>query len=194
MRALVGVGVFHRDSGHRITELLKKIKHDSSVVVAEHLNWAAGRFEEAIAFAEENGIPAFGDVANRLFPALPLPADLLAQRSKQAALRRGYRDLLHKLREINSRAVVMGWQHLRGIPSVWAVAGGQFKREVLWTLLICRYLEKDKSKTIVKEMSTDLDTAEDLHRARQEYESLPESLQSWYQEMVGTIFSDEDKG
>jgi hypothetical protein len=88
----------------------------------------------------------------------------------------------------------MGWQHLRGIPSVWAVAGGQFKREVLWTLLICRYLEKDKSKTIVKEMSTDLDTAEDLHRARQEYESLPESLQSWYQEMVGTIFSDEDKG
>jgi hypothetical protein len=45
----------------------------------------------------------------------------------------------------------------------------------------------------VKEMSTDLDTAEDLHRARQEYESLPESLQSWYHEMVGTIFSDEDK-
>lgn len=194
MRALVGVGVLHRDSGHRITELLAKIKEDPTRAVAEHLRWAADRFEDAITFAEDARIPAFGDVANRLFPALPLPSDLLAQRSRLSTLRKAYRELRGKLHEINKRAVVMEWRHLRGIPSVWAVAGGKFKREVLFTLLICRYLEKDKSKAVVKELSTDLSSAEALHKARRDYDTLPEPLQTWYQEMVPTVFSDENTG
>jgi len=75
--------------------------------------------------------------------------------------------------------LVMEWQHLRGIPSVWAVAGGRLKREVLWTLLICRHLEKDKSRSVIKELSTDLKSAEELHKARLDFESLPDDLRSW---------------
>ena len=191
MRALVGVGVLHRESGHRITELLKKMK-DPTRIVAQHLSWAAERFEDAIGFAEQNGLPAFGDVANRLFTALPLPSKLLAQRSRVSTIRRHYRDLRRKLRAINKRAVVMEWRHLRGIPSVWAVAGGHVKSEVLWTLLICRHLEKDKSKTVVKEMSTDMNSAEALDKARRDFESLPDDLRAWYHEMVPTVFSDDD--
>jgi len=191
VRALVGVGVLHRESGHRITELLKKMK-DPTHVVAKHLSWAAERFENAIGFTEQNGLPAFGDVANRLFPALPLPSKLLAQRSKVSALRKHYSELRQKLGAINKRAVVMEWRHLRGIPSVWAVAGGRVKTEVLWTLLICRQLEKDKSKTVVKEMSTDMDSAEELAKARSDFDGLPDELRAWYQEMVPTIFCDDD--
>jgi DNA-binding transcriptional regulator LsrR (DeoR family) len=189
-RALVGVGVLHRDSGHRITELLKQMKAGSDRIVAEHLKWAAARFEEAMGFAEQSELPAFGDVANRLFPALPLPADLLAKRSKLSDYKKGYRKLVPKLHEINKRAVVMEWRHLRGIASVWAVAGGRFKREVLWTLLICRLLEKDRANSIVKELSTDLASAEYLIKARRDFDKLPEDLQTWYQEMVPTVFSE----
>lgn len=193
-RALVGVGVLHRDSGHRITELLKKMKEDPNRTVAEHLRWAAGKFEEAIAFAEDNDLPPFGDVANRLFPALPVPARLLKERSKLSAYMEKHRKLREKLHAINKRAVVMEWRHLMGIPSVWAVAGGQVKREVLWTLLICRYLEQDKTCTVVKEMSTDLDSAKELVRARQAFDALPADLQGWYREMVPKVFSDDEIG
>jgi hypothetical protein len=88
----------------------------------------------------------------------------------------------------------MEWQHLRGIPSVWAVAGGRLKLEVLWTLLICRHLEKDKSKSVIKELSTDLKSAEELHKARLDFESLPDDLRSWYQAIVANIFRDDSQG
>jgi hypothetical protein len=190
-RALVGVGVLHRASGHRITELLNKMKQDPNRKVAQHLRWAAEQFEEAIAYTEDNDLPRFGDVANRLFPALPLPARILKERTKLREYNDKYTKLRKKLHVINKRAVVMEWRHLQQTPSVWAVAGGEVKREVLWTLLICRFIAQDKASTVVKEMSTDLDSAKELLRAHEAFDALPGDLKRWYQEMVPKVFSDE---
>jgi len=187
-RALVGVGVLHPDSGHRIAELVNKIASNREYKVARHLRWAASKFKEAMAFAHDNKLPHFGDVSNRLFPALLLPSQLKESGLSGTKLDKLYSTLCLKLHELNARAVVMEWEHLRGIPSVWAVAGGELKTNVLWTLLICRYLEGDKSKSIVKELSTDVETAERLQRALQDFKSAPDEHRNWYREMIGKIF------
>jgi hypothetical protein len=85
----------------------------------------------------------------------------------------------------------MEWRHLQQTPPVWAVAGGQVKREVLWTLLICRYITQEKTSTVVKEMSTDLESAKELLRAHEAFDELPGDLKRWYQDMVPKVFSDE---
>jgi hypothetical protein len=192
-RALVGVGVLHPESGHRIPELVKKLGGTSAGYrVGRNLEQVVLRFEAAMELARDNGLPHFGDVANRLFPCLYLPGEL-RERGDIAELEGKYDLLCAKLKEINSLAVVMEWEHLRGIPSVWAVACGKLKLNALWTLLLDRFLlegrpEGERGKSLIKELATDMRTSDLLLEALQEFRSLPRVTRDWYMKMVGKIF------
>jgi DNA-binding transcriptional regulator LsrR (DeoR family) len=192
-KALVGVGVLHPRSGHRIAELLNKIELNPKDKVARHLKWAASQFAKAMDFVTKNGLPFFGDVANRQFPALLLPTELQKSAIPVEKLDELYSELGCKLDVLNSRAVVMDWDHLRCIPSVWAVAGGALKINVLWTLLICRFLDPDKSKSVVKEVSTDIRTANQLLEALQAFHQAPTAFKNWYRSIAPRIFGPSSK-
>lgn len=183
IRALVGLGALHPASGHRISELLNDASGTRDVA---HLAWAAERYKEAVKFTRANRLQYFGDVANRLFPALPLPAEL--QKSPLPSPR-VYESLRKLLDELNSRAIVMEWEHLRQTPSVWAIAAGRVKLHVLWTLLICKQHEREKSKSLIKELSVDLESAKSLIKAVADYGSAPAAIQDWYAAICPTVFS-----
>jgi transposase-like protein len=185
VRALVGVGVLHPRSGHRMNELLNTIALNPQEEVAAHLRWAAARYREAMDFVESKSLPYFGDVANRLFPVVPLPRDLAKSGLPDPAV---FVRLGAMLEELNSRAVVMGWNHLRGVPDVWAVAGGSLKVEALWTLLICRRFEPSTRTSVIKELSTDLKSAELLQQALRDFEKSSSVTQAWYEQVAPTIF------
>lgn len=181
-RAIVGIGVLHRTSGHRISELLNSIEQNPEMKVAQHLKQAAAEFREAINLSEKYSLPAFGDVANRLFPALPLPHEW--RPSPDA-----YDELHEKLEELNRRAVVMEWAHLRKIQSVWALAGGLVKLNVIWTLLISRYLETGRNDSVVTELSTDVRTARRLEEAMSDFRKATYATRHWYQTVCENLFT-----
>jgi DNA-binding transcriptional regulator LsrR (DeoR family) len=185
-RALVGVGVLDDSSGHRINELLTKVANDRNQLVARHLHRTADQFVKAIEYAESHDLPPIGDVANRLFPAVPLPQTLIAAAKRPAPA--AYVGLTKRLQELNDRAVVMEWAHLRRIPSVWAVAGGEAKAHVLWTLLICKVVEADRNSALVKELAVDLQCAEILDRALEDFRNAPQEIRDWYAAICPTIF------
>jgi len=182
IRALVGVGVLHPGSGHRISELLNDASGTRNV---PHLSWAADRYKAAMNFTGLNNLRYFGDVANRLFTAVPLPNELRRAGLPSPTL---YEKLRKMLDELNSRAVVMEWEHLRNTPSVWAIAAGAVKIHVLWTLLICKYHESDKNRSLIKELSVDLETAQSLERAFADFLSASAAVKAWYASICPTIF------
>ncbi len=141
-KALVGVGVLQWGSGHRIPALLnmysRRGREDSS---GNAVFSVAKKFEEAMKYAEDSQLPHFCDVANRLFPALPLPSEIAANSAHPGRLDKSYRTLCSLIDDLNAHAVVAEWKHLRPIGSVWAIAGGRLKRNALWTLLITRRFE-----------------------------------------------------
>jgi DNA-binding transcriptional regulator LsrR (DeoR family) len=184
VRALVGVGVLHPASGHRLSEFLKTKSGGGENHARHHLGWAALKCKEALQFVSTHKLPYFGDVANRLFPALPLPHEFKARKAPSPEL---FNRLGALLDELNRRAVVMGWGHLKGIPSVWAVAGGELKARVLWTLVICRYLD-EKSSCPITELSTDIRTAETLLKALRDYEKAPDAVKDFYKALAPAIF------
>jgi DNA-binding transcriptional regulator LsrR (DeoR family) len=184
-RALVGVGALHPSSGHRISELLINIDKNPSAKMANYLVWASAKFRDAMDFAKSHGLPPFGDLANRLFPALPLPRNLDVDRLPSA---KDY-DRLRKLLDVlNDHAIVMEWEHLRRIPFVWAVAGGEVKVDVIWTLLISKYLESDRTRGLIKELTIDLATAETLEQALEDFYAGPPAIRNWYAKICPRIF------
>jgi DNA-binding transcriptional regulator LsrR (DeoR family) len=185
-RALVGVGVLDDSSGHRINELLTRVANDRNQLVAQHLRLTARDFVEAIKYAESHNLPPIGDVANRLFAAVPLPHALIEPAKRPDA--DAYAGLSDKLKVLNDRAVVMEWAHLRRIPSVWAVAAGEAKMQVLWTLLICKLVDADRNGTLVKELAIDLKCAEILSRALEDFTNGPAEIRNWYAAICPTIF------
>lgn len=179
--ALVGIGALHPGSGHRISELLDS----PETRTVTHLDWAAGKYRKAIAFTIERKLKHFGDVANRLFPVVPLPSEL---RKTPRPSRADYDKLRQQLDELNHQAIVMEWEHLRKTPSVWAIAGGRLKLHALWTLLICRRFERDRSRSLIKELSVDLRTAQSLENALNDFDNASNTIQNWYAEICPRIF------
>jgi len=171
----------HPGSGHRISELLGSPETRS----VTHLDWAADKYRKAIEFTRERKLKHFGDAANRLFPVVPLPSELRKTPRPPGA---DYDKLRQKLDELNNHAIVMEWEHLRKTPSVWAIAGGRLKLHALWTLLICRRYERDKSRSLIKELSVDLRTAQSLESALNDFENASNIIQSWYAEICPRIF------
>jgi hypothetical protein len=74
------------------------------------------------------------------------------------------------------------------------VAGGELKISALFTLLLERKLvdvrdEGGGGKSILKELATDLRSADQLREALRDYEGLPEELKGWYRKMVVKAFA-----
>ena len=183
-KALVGVGVLNPRSGHRITELVRRIADHPAEPVSQYLRIAAGRFTKALSFVDTHELPCFGDVANRLFPVLPLPRELKVTRLPSLE---AYAKLAAMLDDINRGSVVMQWHHLREIPSVWVIGGGNVKHQAIWTLLLCSYLDH-RDRRLIKELGTDLKTALEMEAAMLQYRAAPSAIRKWYETVASRVF------
>jgi hypothetical protein len=212
-RAICGIGTLHPLSGHRIMrflathlrdhgvncpEDLKAIIEDHSLSkmglprpdrAAPYLSRVAVDLIDAIAFSAAKGLGYFADVANRLYPCLPLPDELAAKRPQFD----DYVELVEKLDVLNRRAIVMQWSHLREIPT-WVTAGGDLKFPAIWTLAITRYLEKRAAggsrpgSGILSKVTTDSATAQNLLNALNAFDTAPDIIQDWYAKVTPILF------
>src|SRR6267154_2184111 len=173
-RGICGIGSLHPESGHRIMsfletylknygvkgpEDLRRMIEDGTLAriklpespdrSAPYLSRVALELIAAITFAAERDLGYFGDIANRLYPCLPLPKALDEGDLPEV---KDYGELVTKLNALNSRAVVMQWSHLRNVDA-WVTAGGTLKLEPIWTLAITRYIEQRLSSAPNREES-----------------------------------------
>jgi DNA-binding transcriptional regulator LsrR (DeoR family) len=182
-RAYVGVGVLNPQSGHRIAEFLTKTpiknKHDMP-----YLSRIEKALRQAMARASTNGLPPLGDIANRLFAAVPVPAELPKDLPR---LKRMYTELLRVITSINERAVVMGWRTLHVIPNVNVISGTLFKRDQLWSVLSLGLLHPNR--TLCTELTTDSKTATALISAQKDLvRQGAEDKLAWYRDILPTLF------
>ena len=98
-----------------------------------------------------------------------------------------YKKIMVKLEELNDRMVVVNWEHFRKAGTVVAIAGGQYKLRVLWTLLIVGFL--DESKRFVKELCTDVENAKELRRALAQYQAAPAHVREFYESAALLLFN-----
>jgi len=181
-KAFVGVGVVDPDSGHRVA---LHFTHQVSVEPP------FSQLKRAQQFVAQHEMPYFGDVANRLFAALPLPDQIMNPSSEKESLNnytRFYRKLISELDQVNQQSIVMQWRHLRDISSVLAVAGGQLKVNCLWTLLLTGLLHPELR--IITELATDDETAKQLLKARREYDRASAAVKDWYTDITADLFRD----
>ena len=217
-RAICGIGSLHPESGHRIMgfletylkdhgverpENLKRMIEDGTLAkvnlpqkpdpTAPYLSRVALELIAAITFANQRGLGYFGDIANRLYPCLPLPQTL---RVNNLPKTQDYKDLVKKLDALNGRAVLMQWSHLRN-SSMWITAGGRLKLGPIWTLAITRYIEQqrssspDRDESILTQLTTDSVTAQKLLDALDAFKRSPERVQLWYSDLVDILFQDD---
>jgi DNA-binding transcriptional regulator LsrR (DeoR family) len=217
LRAICGIGSLHFDSGHRIMgfletylgehgipkEALKQMilnatfgdvdlpkKPDPS---APYLSRVALELISAITFAIRHDLGYFGDIANRLFPCLPLPESLSPDKLPRLE---DFEDLLKKLDALNRRAIVMQWSHLRKA-SAWVTAGGPHKLKPIWTLAITRYIERERPNStnqddsILTHLTTDSVTATKLLDALEKFKNSETRVQQWYRDLVEILFHDD---
>jgi hypothetical protein len=212
-RAICGIGVLHPYSGHRIMRflvthfkdhgvdspsVLARAIQDGSLALANlhekpdksapHLSRVAVQLVEAFTFAGQNRLGYVADVANRLYPCLPLPGELPESELQQAE---AYTELAKRLDVVNDRALVMQWSHLRQAPT-WVSAGGALKLHSIWTLAIARRIEQSQTgssiESVMAQLSTDSETALKLLDAVDAFERASDRVQQWYSEMVGLLF------
>jgi DNA-binding transcriptional regulator LsrR (DeoR family) len=182
-RAIVGVGVVDPNSGHRAVRSYTGSDLDQELM--ERHRSTVKQLDEAIATVSGCQL-YFGDVANRYFPTLPLPDEfgkLSIEKYEEL-----YDKLLKRLGDLNGRMVVTEWSHIRSIPSVTAIAGGEFKVRVLWTILFAGL--RDRSQRLVNTLVTDAKTALALISALHAYGGLDPSVKEWYETMVLKFFQD----
>lgn len=152
----------------------------------------ADKLEETIDFPRKRGLVPFGDNTNRLFAALPLPEEVKAESLSSHTTT--YEALMKKLDELNSRMIVVEWKHLRSIDSIMVIAGGEYKWNVLWTVLITNYIQRTESpqpsKGVTTELCTDTQSAEKLLSALDDYKNSSDGVKNWYKEMSEKIFRD----
>lgn len=190
--ALVGIGAVDPKSGHRIADLFR----EQTEPVDPYLKKEADNLKGLVRFVEEQHISYFGDLTNRFFPALPLPRKLNPESLDDFTQR--YRRLSEELSRLNERMIVANWSHIFKIKFVIAIAGGPFKIDALWTLLITRYL---KEKRIIDELVTDAESALKLIDALDQYHQYEAqerkdgvgaagkgAICRWYKQQVDTLF------
>jgi DNA-binding transcriptional regulator LsrR (DeoR family) len=182
--ALVGVGCVDPDSGHRFADLYRSPQATEGDI---YLKQVAEDIKKAVAFVKAKRLPFFGDVTNRLFASLPLPGEL--PQMVEAGATQAYGELIRILKGLNRRMVVAEWSHLKAIPSVVAIAGGDFKLRVLWTLLVANLLAPPSDR-VVKELTTDAETASNLLESLAQYERASSETKKWFATMVGQVFED----
>lgn len=183
--AIVGVGVVRPDSGHRLADLMRPGAPQLGEIEV-YLKKAAKEIQEALTLSRSE-LPFFGDVANRLFPALPMPQAVTSTVLERYDRR--FEELARRLALLNRRSIVVDWLHLRSISTVCAIAGGEFKRDQLWTLLITLLL--NHSSRVITELTTDAETADVLTRAIHAYRNAPAKVKEWYVSMTKRLFTEK---
>jgi hypothetical protein len=215
-RAICGIGALHPGSGHRIMRFLqtylsqfglkdpndlermiqedalpKLIVPDSEIdTSAPYLSRVAKGLIGALTFAWQKKLGYFGDVANRLYPCLPLPGDLLPGKLPS---RDDYLALQQKLDVLNDRAIVAKWSHLRDA-SAWITAGSAVKLPAIWTLVITRFVEQRRGPgqseydSVMNQLTTDSVTAQHLLEALEKFEMAPTRVQQWYADLAEVLF------
>jgi DNA-binding transcriptional regulator LsrR (DeoR family) len=216
--AICGIGVLHPQSGHRIMRFLEMYLREHGLTTSQdleklieegalakavlpeepdksapYLARVAGDLFGAFVFAAEHNLGYFGDIANRLFPCLPLPSELKEERLPK---RDHYEGLLQKLDALNRRAIVMEWRHLRQA-STWVTAGGTLKLSPIWTLLIIRYIEQShrpsgiQKDSIISKLTTDTLTAQALLTALASFKKASDSVRQWYVDLASVLFQED---
>ena len=186
--AFVGVGMLSTATSHRLAEWIDSVSKKSKPTETEKL---LGRIDGAMKAAADGGLPAFGDVANRLFVCLPLPAELRSSEKRRQQLSREIKKLDGILLEVNLRSVVMDWNHLRSIKYTSAIAGGTPaapKLHALWTLMLATALFDKGRIGLINSLTTDAQTAERLVEARQELAQSGADVINWYKDMLQILF------
>jgi DNA-binding transcriptional regulator LsrR (DeoR family) len=185
-RAYVGVGALDASSGHRISEFLdqSRLKHGKQKRRdAPYLGRAAKDLRDTIAFARATGLPAFGDIGNRLFAAVPRPQQLAAH-SKDVS--RAFAKVARVLAALNERSVTFQWQHLHATPVVNVIAGSKLKVDQLWSVLLLGLLHPEKK--LCTELTTDSEAADALIAAHRDFEGAPREVQEWYTRILPRLF------
>lgn len=180
-QAICGVGVLDAGTGHRLIQFLSKAQGREGGPLFR-------RLRSAVSLCTGHALPYLGDVANRLFAAVPLPSAEM----DLDGLEHAYRKLLPELRTLNEHSVVIQWRHLRSIVAahngqVHLIAGGDAKVQVLWTTLLAGYFSE--KRRLVSSIYTDSGTARILLAELRKLEEGPGRLKSWYQRMVERIFA-----
>ncbi len=219
-RSICGIGALRPRSGHRVMrfletylneygignleEFLQKVQVDGVGAIksklpkkparsAAYLSRVALELIEAIGLASEKKLGYFGDVANRLYPCLPLPNEVRAENLPPRAY---YQELVTKLNALNRRAIVMQWSHLRN-SSTWITAGGELKLRPLWTLAIIRYIERQNrsnfAESVMTHLTTDSVTARHLLSALTAYKQAPDRVKHWYSDLSDVLFQEDKK-
>ena len=157
--------------------------------------------KKALESAKRLKFQPFGDVANRLFVCLPLPAELPADSKERAKYLDHIKRFDDVLLRVNRRSVVMDWPHLRDIPSVVAIAGGTEtspKTHALWTLSLAGcLLPGPKSRGadrfgLITSLITNDYSAGVLMRAHADLEARmdKEMVLEWYSQALHILFPD----
>jgi DNA-binding transcriptional regulator LsrR (DeoR family) len=179
-KAFLGLGVVDPVSGHRMARHFGD-QSDKEPPLTQLM--------KAMELAAKAGLPYLGDVANRLFATLPLPAVLAQMDSTRLNNHiRTYQNLQVELHAVNERSVVVEWNHLREIRSVLAIAGGKLKVNVLWTVAIAGLL--NPKQRIISEIATDTATAKEILRAKRDFDHASVEVKDWYTRMTAELFSD----
>jgi hypothetical protein len=160
-RAIVGIGILDKNSGHRLMQFLGSDRHPDA-----HLPRLGRELEAIIATARAHGT-CVGDVANRLFPALPLPTQSGVSLPSEEDLSL----LCAKIDRLNRKALVIDWNHLRSIRSTWAVCAGRLKLPALWTVLLAGVFDRRQGRApLVDHVSVDAGAAKELLEAKVVYD------------------------
>ncbi|HZP48117.1 MAG TPA: hypothetical protein VFB07_06275 [Vicinamibacterales bacterium] len=181
-RAIVGIGAVALEGGHRFADLIRgELKSE----IAPQVRHAADLLKMAYEHVRTHNLPAFGDVGNRLFPVLPLPTELP---NDLDALSAQLDELSQKLEQINRRMLIANWQHLRTVPRVLAIAGGELKQRAIFTLALAGYV--DPTRRVITELCTDGAVADSLTAAFRSYNTSRAEIRQWYERRVSRLFTD----
>jgi DNA-binding transcriptional regulator LsrR (DeoR family) len=188
-RAFVGVGSLE-SSSHRLAIYLRKLEADPKSLRGTYLQAAVPNLIEINRLCKAANLPLPGDMGNRLFPCLLLPSELRkldtppSLRSRLAHFTRALNRIAKEIEDLNAKAVVMTWNHLRRTPLARVLSAGPGKRRALWTILLAGYFDVEKGAIpLVKELSTDHQTADHLLSELAVIQSDPE-LRLWYEERL----------
>ena len=181
-RAYVGVGALDAQSGHRIAEFLTQPRTKRRGDVP-YLGRVAKQLRDVMAFAATSHLPAFGDIGNRLFSAVPRPSRVAGD---LRWLSRAYNQVARVLEDVNERSITFRWRHLHSTPAVNVIAGGLLKADQLWTVLMLGVLHPDRK--LCTELTIDGATADALNAFYTEYEQSASDIKNWYAGILLRLF------
>jgi hypothetical protein len=178
--AFVGVGCLAQ-STHRYAEILR----DDTAGQSPNNEKMAGIRKTLV----DNGLPQPGDIANRFLLALPRPEFFTVERDLPS-LEALYGRLSAEVDAVNACSVVMDWGHLKTSGCVWVIAGGPFKIDVLFTLLLYGETRPEGEKArLVSRLVTDTESADQLGKWKEAYDGLSSDIRGWYARLCSRLFS-----